>query len=141
MEEPQEEKQTIVVSSMEKENKNNYYLTFKDQTITSRMISKLLINEKVEIKKVYPAHDQLVIVDSVIEEKLNSFYYIDEETLEEEYIEILKDYGLDEDILEVKQRGILIDKVYVNTDYETLTVLRRSFPNLLYSYQLDGFYQ
>lgn len=119
---------------------NRYYLSFENENIILEKVLDIFSSYSVEIKKIYPKN-RLVIDDPKIEEQLFSFSYYDLKTLKESYLQILDKYGLEEDILKVEQYGILLDKIEIKTDYQTLNALRGEFPNLLYSYQLNGSYQ
>lgn len=119
---------------------NRYYLSFSKRNCTSKTLFLDQNEEEISIRRVYPVN-RLAITDPKIEKQLSSFSYSDAKTLEEAYIRVLEQYGLEEDILKVEQYGVLLDKIEIKATYEALQRLLKRYPDLVYSYYLEsGFF-
>lgn len=119
---------------------NHYYLSFEHETCASRDLDTYFKDFDIEIERIYPKI-QLSIVDDKINQQLFSFSYYGRELFEQQYKQILQKYGLDQDIEKVNRYGVLVSKVKILSDYQTLQQVLKHFPSLQYSYELDGKYR
>lgn len=119
---------------------NHYYISFEQETCTSVDLDTYFRDFDIEIERIYPKI-QLSIVDDRINQRLFSFPYYGRELLEQQYKQVLQKYGLDQDVEKVNHYGVLISKIEILSDYQTLQQLLSRFPNLQYSYQLEGKYR
>lgn len=130
----------LEVFSEEMQEKNHYYIAFQNINCSSLNILSYFQDFDIEIEVIYPKNN-LVIVDDRINQQLFSFSYSTISNLTKKYLSIIEKYGLSEDVEKVKQYGVLISKVKIIATSNTLNALLEKYPDLQYSYYLDGKYQ
>ena len=119
---------------------DHYYISFKSTNCSTLNLLSYFDNLDIELEVIYPKNN-LIIDDEKINKELFSFSYSTISNLTNSYLYVLEKYGLEEDIEKIRLYGIIISKVKIDSTKENLNLLLEKFPDLQYSYYLEGKYQ
>lgn len=125
-----QEEKIMAVSTQDQE--RTYYISFTTKNISSREFETLFYPKKITIKQVYP-WNRLAIEDDRIMKNLETFHYYDNTTFEKQYIDVLRRYGLFEEMDKIISKGIPIRQIKVSATKEAMYQLKREQPKLIIS--------
>jgi hypothetical protein len=128
---------------------NDVYLLFDEYKLTTNNFIKLFSNlnnsNEIKIKTLYPYFNPLY--ENNLKHYISSFSFLNNNlllginTLYEKYYNVLQDYGYHEEMTKVDIDGIRIRIVLVYVNNLELYNFLNTYPNIKYSYNIDGNYK
>lgn len=139
------EKTELVYKEIDNNNNDEYsqiYLLFENNSLTTNNFEDYL--KYFRILKIYP-YINPIYVNRIKANYSYTFNYqnhtYDLSEFKQSYIKNLKNLGLVSEANNYDINGVVINKVLVHTTMENINMFFKNFPNIKYSYNLNGIYK
>lgn len=119
-----------IQSVLNEEEKRIYYLNSNQENITNITLDKIKNNFNIEFIRIYPKN-KLAIEEDKIQTELEKFSYYAPESFIKRYREVLKKYGLFDDLEKIEIHGIPIKGIVVFCSKEEIQLLKNQYPKLI----------